>query len=131
MLLQPVSTDPVRQRYRYHADDAPRELFSQTQQPALTDVSPLYRKLLRGLDAALDAFDTAGVAALPFRLAKIGFFTQRRRMSPAFPVASYLARLALPELPPRLTDLPPAFYRAPLTDTVWATARSRAPPLSL
>ena len=28
-LLQPVSTDPVRQRYRYHADDAPRELFSQ------------------------------------------------------------------------------------------------------
>jgi len=28
-LLQPVSTDAVRQRYRYHADDAPRELFSQ------------------------------------------------------------------------------------------------------
>ncbi|MBD9537552.1 response regulator transcription factor [Stenotrophomonas sp. STM01] len=28
-LLQPVSTDPVRQRYRYHADDAPKELFSQ------------------------------------------------------------------------------------------------------
>jgi len=28
-LLQPVSTDVVRQRYRYHADDAPKELFSQ------------------------------------------------------------------------------------------------------
>ena len=28
-LLQPVSTDPVRQRYRYHADDAPKDLFSQ------------------------------------------------------------------------------------------------------
>ena len=27
-LLQPVSTDAVRQRYRYHADDAPRALFS-------------------------------------------------------------------------------------------------------
>lgn len=28
-LLQPVSTDPVRARYRYHADDAPAGLFSQ------------------------------------------------------------------------------------------------------
>ena len=27
-LLQPVSTAPVRARYRYHADDVPRELFS-------------------------------------------------------------------------------------------------------
>lgn len=27
-LLQPVSTGAVRQRYRYHADDAPRALFS-------------------------------------------------------------------------------------------------------
>ena len=27
-LLQPVSTDPVRARYRYHAEDAPAELFS-------------------------------------------------------------------------------------------------------
>ncbi len=27
-LFQPVSTDPVRARYRYHADDAPRALFS-------------------------------------------------------------------------------------------------------
>jgi alpha-mannosidase len=49
----------------------PRELFSQTQQPALTDVSPLYRRLLRGLDTALDAFDTAGVAALRRELAKL------------------------------------------------------------
>ena len=32
-------------------------------------------------------------------------------------------------LPPRLTDLPPAFYRAPLADTVWVPAHSRAPPL--
>ncbi|MGI9216006.1 MAG: DUF2946 domain-containing protein [Hydrogenophaga sp.] len=37
---------------------------------------------------------------------------------------------ALPELPPRLTDLPPAFYRAPLAATVWVTAQSRAPPLA-
>lgn len=28
-LLQPVSTDPVRARYRYHAADAPREPFSE------------------------------------------------------------------------------------------------------
>src|SRR5690606_12497558 len=28
-LLQPVSTDPIRARYRYHADDAPKELFSE------------------------------------------------------------------------------------------------------
>jgi alpha-mannosidase len=49
----------------------PRELFSQTQQPALTDVSPLYRRLLRGLDTALDAFDTTGVDALRRELAKI------------------------------------------------------------
>ena len=28
-LLQPVSTEPVRARYRYHADDAPRALFSE------------------------------------------------------------------------------------------------------
>lgn len=28
-LLQPVSTEPVRARYRYHADDAPRSPFSQ------------------------------------------------------------------------------------------------------
>jgi alpha-mannosidase len=49
----------------------PRELFSQTQQPALTDVSPLYRRLLRGLDTALDAFDTTGVAALRRALAKV------------------------------------------------------------
>ena len=28
-LLQPVSTDPIRSRYRYHADDAPKERFSE------------------------------------------------------------------------------------------------------
>ena len=28
-LLQPVSTDPVRARYRCHADDAPRALFTE------------------------------------------------------------------------------------------------------
>jgi len=49
----------------------PKELFSQTMQPALTDVSPLYRRLLRGLDGALDAFDTDGVGALRRELAKI------------------------------------------------------------
>ena len=49
----------------------PRELFSQTVQPALTDVSPLYRQLLRGLDTALDAFDTAGVGELRRELAKV------------------------------------------------------------
>lgn len=27
-LLQPVATDAVRKRYRFHADDAPKELFS-------------------------------------------------------------------------------------------------------
>jgi hypothetical protein len=39
------------------------------------------------------------------------------------------AAVVLPAAP--LAEQPPAFYRAPLTDTVWATARSRAPPLSL
>ena len=34
------------------------------------------------------------------------------------------------DLPPRLTDLPLAFYRAPLVATVWAPAQSRAPPLA-
>ncbi len=33
------------------------------------------------------------------------------------------------DLPLRLTDLPPAFYSAPLAATVWAPAQSRAPPL--
>jgi DNA-binding NarL/FixJ family response regulator len=28
-LLQPVSTEPVRARYRYHQDDAPRAMFSE------------------------------------------------------------------------------------------------------
>ena len=57
-------------RTREHPGVA-RELNSQTAQPALTDVSPLYRRLLRGLDAALDAFDTGGVAALRRALAKV------------------------------------------------------------
>jgi alpha-mannosidase len=48
-----------------------KELFSQTQQPALTDVSPLYRRLLRGLDGALDAFDTDGLGALRRELAAL------------------------------------------------------------
>ena len=34
------------------------------------------------------------------------------------------------DLPPRLTGLPPAFYRAPLAATVWAPAQSRAPPFA-
>ena len=38
---------------------------------------------------------------------------------------------AVAVLPAPLAEQPSAFYRAPLTDTVWATARSRAPPLSL
>lgn len=45
-------------------------------------------------------------------------------------VAGLPAAQALPELPPRLTDLPPAFYRAPLSATVWAPAQSRAPPFA-
>lgn len=49
----------------------PRELNAQTLQPALTDVAPLYRRLLRGLDRALDAFDTAGLPALRRALAEV------------------------------------------------------------
>ncbi len=49
----------------------PKELFSQTVQPPLTDVSPLFRRLLRGLDTALDAFDTAGLGALRRELARL------------------------------------------------------------
>ncbi len=37
---------------------------------------------------------------------------------------------AMPPLAPRLTGLPPAFYTAPLTATVWAPPPSRAPPLA-
>lgn len=51
--------------------EVPRELFDQTQQPALTRVAPLYRRLLRGLDTALDALDTRGVFALRRELAKV------------------------------------------------------------
>ncbi len=35
-----------------------------------------------------------------------------------------------PDLPARLTDLPPAFYQAPLATTIWAPAQSRAPPFA-
>lgn len=64
----------------------PKELFNQTVQPALNDVSPLYRRLLRGLDEALDAFDTQGLAALRRGLAKV--YTEMRDAAP-------LARAAL------------------------------------
>ncbi|MCC6414924.1 MAG: alpha-mannosidase [Opitutaceae bacterium] len=50
-------------RVREHPGLA-REPYSMAQQAPLTDVSPLYRRLLRGLDTALDAFDTGGVGAL-------------------------------------------------------------------
>jgi hypothetical protein len=38
---------------------------------------------------------------------------------------------AVAVLPLSPAEQPPALYRAPSTGTVWATARSRAPPLSL
>ena len=34
-------------------------------------------------------------------------------------------------VPGRLAEGPPSFYRVPLVDTVWLTARSRAPPSGL
>ncbi len=58
----------------------PRELFSQTVQPPLTEVSPLYRRLLRGLDTALDAFDTDGVGAL--RQALVNVYATARDAAP-------------------------------------------------
>lgn len=58
----------------------PRELFDQTVQPALTDVSPLYRRLLRGLDRALNALDTQGVSALRRELA--GVYREMREAAP-------------------------------------------------
>ncbi|MDQ5978360.1 MAG: alpha-mannosidase [Verrucomicrobiota bacterium] len=57
-----------------------RELNGQTVQPALTEVSPLYRRLLRGLDAALDEFDTRGVAALRRTLADV--YREMRETAP-------------------------------------------------
>ncbi|MBP9912493.1 MAG: alpha-mannosidase, partial [Opitutaceae bacterium] len=57
-------------RVREHPGLA-REPFSQTQQVPLIDVSPLYRRLLGGLDAALDVFDTAGIGALRRALAQV------------------------------------------------------------
>lgn len=35
---------------------------------------------------------------------------------------------AAPALPARLTDLPPAFYLAPMAASVWMPAHSRGPP---
>jgi len=49
----------------------PRELQAMAQQPPLIDVSPQFRRLLRGLDLALDAFDTSGVDALRRALAAV------------------------------------------------------------
>ncbi|MEO6876316.1 MAG: hypothetical protein ABI222_15985, partial [Opitutaceae bacterium] len=49
----------------------PRELQAMAQQPPLTDVSPQFRRLLRGLDTALDAFDTSGLDALRRALAVV------------------------------------------------------------
>jgi alpha-mannosidase len=57
-------------RAREHPGVA-RELFSQTQQPPLLDVSPHYRRLLRGLDEALDALDSSGLPALRRALASV------------------------------------------------------------
>jgi alpha-mannosidase len=57
-------------RLREHPG-VPRELNSMSQQPPLIDVSPHYRRLLRGLDTALDAFDTTGLAALRRSLAAV------------------------------------------------------------
>ncbi len=37
---------------------------------------------------------------------------------------------AVAVVPAPLAEQPPAFYRAPLAATVWATAQSRAPPLA-
>jgi alpha-mannosidase len=51
--------------------DEPPELFDQTVQPALTSVAPLYRRLLRGLDTALDALDTKGLSELRVALRKL------------------------------------------------------------
>jgi alpha-mannosidase len=60
----------IELRAREHPG-VPRELHSMSQQPPLIDVSPLYRRLLRGLDTALDAFDADGVGALRRELAKV------------------------------------------------------------
>lgn len=48
-----------------------RELNSMSAQAPLADVSPLYRRLLRGVDRALDAFETGHLAALRRGLARV------------------------------------------------------------
>lgn len=57
-------------RAKEHAGVAP-ELNAMTAQAALADVSPLYRRLLRGVDLALDAFETGSIAALRRGLARV------------------------------------------------------------
>ena len=49
----------------------PRDLQAMAQQPPLIDVSAQFRRLLRGLDLALDSFDTSGVDALRRGLAAV------------------------------------------------------------
>ena len=58
----------------------PRELQAMAQQPPLTDVSAQFRRLLRGLDLALDAFDVSGVAALRRALAPV--YREMRDVAP-------------------------------------------------
>ncbi|MDB6092782.1 MAG: alpha-mannosidase [Verrucomicrobia bacterium] len=60
----------LEMRQREHPGIA-RELNAMSQQPPLIDVSPVYRRLLRGLDTALDGFDTGGIPALRRGLAAI------------------------------------------------------------
>ncbi len=51
------------------APTPPRELARVGQQPGLENATPIYRRLLHLLSAAVDAFDTTGVAGLRRRLA--------------------------------------------------------------
>ena len=85
-LLQPVSTDAVRARYRYHADDAPREAFSTREVAILRLLAGGYsnREIARSLflaegtvknyvSAILDKLDTrdrtrAVLTAIPLRI---------------------------------------------------------------
>ncbi|QYM79142.1 alpha-mannosidase [Horticoccus luteus] len=57
-------------RAKEHPGVAPA-LNAMTAQAPLADVSPLYRRLLRGVDLALDAFESGDVAALRRGLARV------------------------------------------------------------
>ncbi len=57
-----------------------REPFDQTVQPALTDVAPLYRRLLRGLETALNELDVKGLSA--FRAALKALYREMRELAP-------------------------------------------------